>query len=246
MSRRNRFGVFSLILLQGFFFPFAGLAAQEQDAPSISKDVSPPMVNAGKPQQEAGNAASEVATRDTPAAFKINVNLVQVRVVVRDAQGKVVENLQKGDFELFDGRKLQKVSTFGVETPASRRIKIAAATSADGSAANNETGPAGESMNLPQRFVAMVFDDSHMTLEDSQTVRDAATKFLRTLALGDRAGIYTTSGQFTQEFTSDTEALKRALFGVVPRGTTEQSSSDCPPVTYYQADRSGKSAWCGG
>ena len=35
--------------------------------------------------------------------------------------GKVVENLKKEDFQLFDNRKPQTISTFSMETPASSR-----------------------------------------------------------------------------------------------------------------------------
>jgi len=63
---------------------------------------------------------AEVVTRDSATTFKVRVNLVQVRVVVRDENGKVVENLKKEDFQLFDNRKPQTISTFSMETPASR------------------------------------------------------------------------------------------------------------------------------
>jgi len=41
----------------------------------------------------------------TPTTFKVHVNLVLVRVVVRDQQGKIVSNLKKENFQLYDNRK---------------------------------------------------------------------------------------------------------------------------------------------
>jgi VWFA-related protein len=244
MSERRRFpgrlGSFSFVILQLFLLHSSNMAAQEPAATASTekKETTPAAAPVPAQTQEAtGNATSELATRDTPATFKVRVNLVQVRVVVRDANGKAVENLQKDDFELFDGRKQQSISTFGVETAASPRLKVAAATRAsDDQAATNGGNTAGESVELPQRYVALVFDDGHMAIEDMVTVRDAATRFLKALSPGDRAGIYTTSGQVTQEFTSDTGLLNRALLGVVPRPVMRSLSKDCPEISYYQAD----------
>ena len=56
------------------------------------------------------------------------------------------------------------------------------------------------------------------------------------LAPSDRVSINTTSGQFTQEFTDDRDALKKALFGIIPRSAGTGNCQDCPDVGYYQAD----------
>jgi VWFA-related protein len=50
--------------------------------------------------------------------------------------------------------------------------------------------------------------------------------------------MYSTSGQLTQEFTSDHAALKQALLGIVPHPVmTSAESRDCPDVNYYEADQ---------
>jgi hypothetical protein len=71
--------------------------------------------NAPKPDAKASN--DEIVSHDTPATFKVRVNLVLVRVVVRDNNGKVVANLKKEDFQLADERKPQIISSFSMETP---------------------------------------------------------------------------------------------------------------------------------
>jgi VWFA-related protein len=48
--------------------------------------------------------------------------------------------------------------------------------------------------------------------------------------------MFSTSGQFTQDFTQDHEALKKALLGIVPRPVGAAGFHDCPEVSYYQAD----------
>lgn len=173
--------------------------------------------------------------RDTAPTFKVRVNLVLVRVVVRDAQGKVVENLHREDFALADDRKPQVISTFNVETPASHVVQV---SNSGNAAANPETIPGSPVPAIPQRFVSVVYDDIHMNMDDAVTVRDATTRLFSALAPTDRVGIYTTSGQVTQEFTSDKEALKQALNGILPRSPFGQVDGigQCPDVSYYQAD----------
>jgi VWFA-related protein len=181
------------------------------------------------------NKEEEVSTRDTAATFKVRVNLVLVRVVVRDDKGKVVTNLTKEDFRLTDNRKPQVISSFSLETPESRKIAIASPSSNSGAPAVTPSDSAAIAA-LPQRFVAVVFDDTNMLMQDAVVVRDAATKLFGALAPSDRVGMYTTSGQLTQDFTEDRDLLKNALLGIVPRPTVGGNFHDCPDLSLYQAD----------
>jgi VWFA-related protein len=191
------------------------------------------------PKAEApANEASEVSTHDTAPTFRVRVNLVLVRVVVRDSTGKVVTNLKKEDFLLSDNRKPQVISTFSTETPESHKV----APTTTHVAPNTEESASGDPAAiaaLPQRFVAVVFDDLDMLMDDSVWVRSAATRLFASLAPTDRVGIYSTSGQVTQEFTQDHEVLQKSLLGVVPRPLVGSGNGlhDCPEVSYYQADQ---------
>src|SRR5216684_3189043 len=176
-----------------------------QDAPAKTDSNATPAPPPAAGQNE------EVSSHDTPATFKVRVNLVLVRVVVRDSKGKVVSNLKKEDFQLYDNRKVQTISSFSVDVAG------------------------GKAVVLPQRFVSMVFDDVHLSLEDSTFVRDSATRFFGALAASDRVSLNTTSGQLTQEFTDDHDKLTKALLGITPRPLTGAGFHDCPDVSYYQA-----------
>jgi hypothetical protein len=67
-------------------------------------------------------AVAQVTTVPTgdqsPFHLVVTSNLVVVRVVVRDAQNKPVENLKQEDFKLFDRGKQQSITQFAVETTA--------------------------------------------------------------------------------------------------------------------------------
>ncbi len=204
-------------------------ATPPQDAPAKTDSTAKP------PPAPAAGSNEEVSSRDTPTTFKVHVNLVLVRVVVRDQQGKIVSNLKKEDFQLYDNRKLQTISSFSVETPETRTASAVASADAAGSSSSADAA-GGKAVVLPQRFVSMVFDDVHLSMEDATFVRDSATRFFGALAASDRVSLNTTSGQFTQEFTDDHDKLTKGLLGIVPHPVTSHGFHDCPDVSYYQAD----------
>ena len=211
------------------------------DAPASLKSDSaaaPPQEQPAAPANLGGGAGAntEVSSRDTAPTFKVRVNLVLVRVVVRDSQGNVVPDLKKEDFQLFDNRKPQAISSFSVETPATHAI-VATAAATPSIQAAAET-PALTPTALPQRFVSVVFDDTSLSTTDAVTVRAAATRLFGSMAPSDRVGIYTTSGQFTQEFTADREALQESLLRIVPHPlSTSPGLHPCPEINYYEADQ---------
>jgi VWFA-related protein len=198
---------------------------------------APPAKTDPAPQAQApsGNAdSSEVSTRDTPPTFKVRVNLVLVRVVVRNSAGKVVTNLKKEDFQLSDNRKPQVISTFSVETPDSH--KVTPTTPPSDADPNSPAAPSPAIAALPQRFVGVVFDDLNMEMADTVWVRTAANRLFASLAPTDRVALFSTSGQVTQDFTQEHELLQKALLGVVPRPLVP-GIHECPEITYYQADQ---------
>src|SRR6267143_1794376 len=241
MSHPGFFQVFRrltiLTLLCCIFFPGKCVIAQTR-APAPPAQDTPAQTDAsGKPVQSPPSSDNqEVSSRDTPTTFKVRVNLVLVRVVVRDASGKIVNGLKKEDFQLFDNRKLQTISSFSLETPETHTASVVASPSAAAGYSSSADTFAGKAVVLPQRFVSMVFDDVHLSMEDAAFVRDSATRFFGSLASSDRVSVNTTSGQFAQEFTDDRDALKKALFGIIPRPLGHAGFHNCPDVGYYQAD----------
>jgi VWFA-related protein len=232
-----------IVVLFGFCSLLRAQNAGQSSAPTPAP--SPEQSNAAKsdtsqpPSAQVPANNSEVSSQDSPPTFKVRVNLVLVRVVVRDAQGKVVPNLRKEDFQLFDNRKPQVITTFSVETPESQALKAATSPTPaeDGANASNSGEPVTSAAKLPQRFVALLFDDAHLTMQDAAFVRDAGTRFFSSLAPSDRVGVFTSSGQFTQMFTADHDALQKSLLSIVPRSMLHATGAhDCPDVSYYQAD----------
>ena len=222
------------------FLWFSGnrLFAQAPEPPSPPQDAPAKTDSTAKPTPAASQNGpnEEVSSRDTPTTFKVHVNLVLVRVVVRDRQGKIVSNLKKEDFQLYDNRKLQSITSFSVETPEKRTASAVASTAGEPSSSSADVD-GGKAVVLPQRFVSMVFDDVHLSMPDAVFVRDSATRFFGAMAASDRVSLNTTSGQLTQDFTNDHDKLSKALLGILPHPlATGQGFHDCPDVSYYQAD----------
>ena len=208
-----------------------GLRAQSSSGQDPAAKVDPTATQ----KAPTADHNAEVSTHDAPATFKVRVNLVQVRVVVRDAQGKLVENLHREDFQVFDNNKPQAIAAFSMETPASHAA--VAVTQASGEKADVAPEAAVKAAaGLPQRFVALLFDDEHFSSEDAVTVRSAAGRLFGGLMPSDRVGVFTTSGQITQEFTSDRELLTKAMLGILPRSTLAGAGHQCPEIGYYEAD----------
>jgi VWFA-related protein len=228
--------LFRRFALVGFFCcacsPSNPLFAQTPpppDAPSKT-DAKPDPA-----QAPASGENQEVSSHDTPTTFKVRVNLVLIRVVVRDSHGKLVPNLKKEDFRLYDNRKLQNISSFSVETPETHAVATVASSPEPGSPPGVDL-PGAKATALPQRFVSMIFDDVHFSMDDAVFVRDSASRFFGALAPSDRVSLGATSGQLAQDFTSDHEKLTNALLGIVPRPLAFHSSKNCPDLNYYQAD----------
>jgi VWFA-related protein len=181
----------------------------------------------------------ELASHDEPTTFKVNVKLVVVRAVVRDAQGHAVGNLTKDDFELFDKGKPQVISQFEVEQPGALTAK-AQQKSDENSAdqlAGDTSSNSGNAPPAPEHFVAYLFDDVHLAFGDLSQVRKAAEHHFATLRPTDRAAIFTTSGVTILDFTDDRAKLHEALLHLQPRSIAGGPGQDCLRITYYQADQ---------
>jgi VWFA-related protein len=207
----------------------------------------------------ANKTESEITTRTPDAQIKVHVNLVLARAVVRDGSGKEVVGLKKEDFKLLDNGKEQRITTFNEETAETLRagpVIAAVETNAGNSGSGEAAGTSGESAanvretntragagdegvaakTMPQRFVALVFDDLHMKTNESLAVRAATEKLFASLAPTDRAAVYTTSGEVQQNFTGDAETLRKALATIIARPAKGEGENECPHITYYMAD----------
>ncbi|MGA8501711.1 MAG: VWA domain-containing protein [Candidatus Sulfotelmatobacter sp.] len=206
------------------------------DGQQIGVRQTPATNSASQPETKQNSA--ELASRDEPATFKVNVKLVVVRAVVRDSQGHAIGSLRQDDFQVFDKGKPQVISQFEVEQPGSLAAK-ARQESIENSGeipSADTSSNAGNVPAVPERFVAYLFDDVHPEFGDLARVREAAERHFATLRPTDRAAIFSTSGQTTLDFTDDRAQLHATLLRLQPRPIARGFGQDCPDISYYQAD----------
>ncbi len=188
-------------------------ASQESAAPAANADTK---------------TTAEITTRqENDTTFKVSVNLVVVRVIVRDSKGFAVGTLKKEDFQLFDNGKPQTIARFAVEQSANA-LPPGGTRGKDGTSAKAQA---------PERYVAYLFDDVHLQASDVIQTRNAALNHLNTLLPTDRAAVYTTSGQTMLDFTDDRAKLRDTLGAIRPTPiATYATMNDCPDISFYQAD----------
>jgi len=185
------------------------------------KTKAPPQT----PVTAAANTQTEFSGDELPT-FKTSVRLVLVPTVVRDSHARTVDHLQKADFRLLDDRREQPITQFSVERPGNFSV-------APGESAG---GPMLPAKAAPARHAAYVFDDIHASLDDLVRARDAAKRHLTSLPPGDRAAVFTLSGNVMLDFTDEGAKLKDALERIRPHPLTATLPQPCPNISYEQAD----------
>src|ERR1019366_3976539 len=82
--------------------------------PTLPPPATPQTINPNTPEMS--------SREETSTTFKVKVNLVEVRAVVRDTQGNAVGNLRKEDFQLTDNGKPQVITKFSMEQPGAKPV----------------------------------------------------------------------------------------------------------------------------
>ena len=141
--------------------------------------------------------------------FTVSVNVVDVDVTVRDAQGNFVTGLTADDFEVFEDGKPQTIQTFSyIELPSERpdRFRFAGHPVAADVRTNRDVESG--------RVYILVLDDLNVAPMRTPVVRRHAREFIEQhFGPRDLAAVVVTSGRTDagQEFTSDPALLLRAI-----------------------------------
>src|SRR5262245_1252030 len=192
-------------------------------------------------QQAPANKPQDTATQSPPATQKgqdvvrITTQLVQVDAVVTDKNGKHVEDLNEGDFELLvDGKKQQLTHFSHISLPAPPREPMAKK--------KVDLVVAPESMPTRQiapeevrRTIAFVVDDMGLSPPSMALARETLRKFVgEQMQDGDLVAIIRTGSGLgmLEQFTSD----KRVLYTAIEKLVWNPLSRDMMPTF---ADTSG-------
>ncbi|HTS12576.1 MAG TPA: VWA domain-containing protein [Candidatus Limnocylindrales bacterium] len=177
-------------------------------------------------------------SRSSANPLQSRANLVPVRVIVRDSNGRVVPGLKKEDFRVFEDGKRQDISLFLSETPASFTPVFAKPDAPPGMPAS--IPPTAPDFVPPSRFVGLVFDDGNSDMSDLIRSRAAAERYIdQALRSSDRVAIFTLSGRSGVDFTNDRAKLDAVLKSLTPQvlAAGDTKGNECPPIDYFEADR---------
>ena len=162
--------------------------------------------------------AQPAAAPQPEDVIRINVNLVQVDALVTDAQGHLVDNLTKADFEIRQDGKPQSITNFSyINTrPALGAAKAVAPPARGKKPADNPGAPPPVPLRPDKalRAFAFVVDDLALAFDNVSAVRNAIAKFVdQEMQPGDIAAVIRTgsgSGALEQ-FTTDKRVLHLAI-----------------------------------
>ena len=124
-------------------------------------------------------------------AFRSDVNLVVVDVIVRDRTGAIVRGLTASDFEIREDNKAQQVASFNVEevtttVPAGQVVPqvltAGIGSSDDKAAATAAPSPRSEPVTREdlagRRLIVLLFDLSSMQPEELERAGRAAVEYV--------------------------------------------------------------------
>jgi len=179
----------------------------------------------------AANARQTASSQtDHPLILKSETNLVLVRVVVRDSQGRPVTGLKKEDFKLFDRGKEQTIGQFD-EVPGAESATTQMPSD------QRQTNPHAAAVSSgPARLVAFYFDDLDASQASMMQARDAAAKFIATnLQPTDKVAIFSSEKMLT-DFTADPAKIDQAIAQLNGSSRPGQAVRRCPNLSVYQAE----------
>lgn len=170
-----------------------------------------PLVNAQQPQSK---------TQDDDV-LRINADLVQTAITVVDKNGRFVDGLDRGQFELTVDGKPRPISFFERVTAGSPRETQLTA--------RNEPGPEPTKAIPPTvrgRSIVFFIDDLHLSADSMNRTKQMLRRFLDAeMSSKDSVAIASASGQigFLQQYTNNKVVLDAAMSRLSPRPYDVQS-----------------------
>lgn len=151
---------------------------------------------------------------DQQDVLRIYTQLVQTDVMVFDKQGRFVNGLKSGDFELRIDGTPKPVEFFEKITAGSSNEEAQIAAARGSSKQPNASQPVGPAPLDRGRPVFFFVDDLHLDLTALETTRKLIARFIENeMGQNDAAAIASASGQigFLQQLTDNKAVLRAAL-----------------------------------
>lgn len=159
----------------------------------------------------AGAGHSAIQAQGQPPApprFRTGVDLVEVSVLARDREGKLVTDLQQSEITVLENGVAQPIVAFErVALPVVRAAASKPALRVAQDVATNES-------QAPARVFVLVLDSNHVAATRAQAVKRLARQFIENqVGPDDYVGVFSPGGipSATQDFTTDKARLLAAV-----------------------------------
>jgi VWFA-related protein len=153
--------------------------------------------------------------------LKLKAELVEIRAVVTDKSGKIIDNLSKDDFELFENDSAQQIVFFSREKVGEKIVTAGTDKNANPIATLSEAKP------KPARTIVFFIDTLHLSAGSTQLVRQALKRFVnRQMTDDDLVCLVTSNGSLglAEQFTQNRQILRYGIERIRPQGKLQQSS----------------------
>jgi VWFA-related protein len=161
------------------------------------------------------------ASAQEPPLIRVDTQLVEVDVVVTDANGPV-RGLKQDDFTVLDRGKRQRIAAFAIRSAADAHSSspLPPGTVSNRPVGANPTVLLFDALNTADQSAEGPAPQSFMRLE--------ALKYLRSAQAGDQYAVYTLakSLKVVEDFTGDLGRVTRAVESVNPEHSFDQAADD--------------------
>ena len=149
---------------------------------------------------------------DDEDTIRVNANLVNVDVIVKDKKGKFVKDLKRDDFVITENGVKQNIEFFNATlgTESSGSTGSGTGTEPPITVTTDTTTVRAQ----PRNLIALVLDGQTTESTNLKPVRDGITKYvMERITAGDSAALFAIAGglQLVQPFTQDKEKLVSAV-----------------------------------
>ncbi|MEJ2245681.1 MAG: VWA domain-containing protein [Acidobacteriota bacterium] len=145
--------------------------------------------------------------------FEVETKLMEVRAIVTDQTGKIVEGLTEGDFELLENDEPQEISHFNVSKVETGRSGVAAGNDEFQTDESKLERARAQLSEPPVRTVLLYVDALHLSFSSLNWVKQALHQFIDEQLTDQDLVAFTSSETLgvAQQFTRDRRILRYAV-----------------------------------
>ncbi len=170
--------------------------------------------------------------------IKVKTELMEVRAVVTDKNGRIIENLKKEDFELLENDRPQEISFFSVSQIEREPATAEPAMKEKAPQIQTTRARLGEA---PVRTTLLYVDNLHLSFSSLNRVKQTLRQFINERLTGQDMVALATSSQtlgIAQQFTRNKEILSYGIDQIRP-GPSNLDGFFTPPLAVgVMAERS--------